>query len=116
MTLSDHIWWNDNIKPGEKNIAAQIEYAIVDPNMFILLYIIDPDLLVFFICSKLRENKVNLRGVRDDMLEDTIGPIVHKIFKDCFMTKKTMKAFLKKIETELSNSLNNNPNHRNINS
>jgi hypothetical protein len=114
MALWDGVWWNDNFNQNEKNIAEQLEHAIVDKDIFVLLYIISPDLLVYGICCKLRENGIKLKDVPDEMYEDVVGPMVHKVFRECFMTVKGRKAFLKMIDSELAHALSRNPNQRTI--
>jgi hypothetical protein len=113
--LWNGIWWNDNFDGREKIAANEVEKAIIDTDLFILTYIINPDLLIYGVCSKLRENKVSIKGVSDEMLEDVVGPLIHKLFRECFMTEKGRKAFIKRLDREIEKALSNNPNQIEIN-
>lgn len=107
--LFDDIWFNDNFYESEKDLFEKIEFAVVDTELFILLYIISPDLLITGICNKIRENNCKT-GISDDMLEDVVGPLVHKLFREMWITQKGLKAFLKKLENEIKSALARNPN------
>lgn len=97
---------------NELDLAANIEKAIPNRFYFIILYIIDPDILIYYICKELRENGLVYPGMPDDndMLEDVIGPIVHKIFSQSYIQKREMSTGISSLKNLILARLSENEN------
>lgn len=107
-------WSIDNLNLNDFPLVEAMEFAITDRGIFILLYIIDPDLVIYKICKEIRENRINT-GIADDMLEDEVGRMVEIIFSQMFMLHKDIKKFTNGLKDKITIILSNNPNQRTMN-
>src|SRR3990167_7558546 len=81
--------WNKN-----EDIKFLIEKCI-NRLTFILIYIIDIDILINGICFRIRENiRPEDFPCDDELLEDKVGQAVKLIAKETFCTKKEVQSFL----------------------
>lgn len=104
------LWIAGNFNLKAHNIQEAIELSINRP-LFILIYTIDPDLLIYGISTKIREHKM-FEFVDADTLEDQVGAAVHEIFKNTFITDFELKKFLGYYKEQIKGRLVNSPAQR----
>lgn len=101
----------------EIDLAINVEKAIPNKIYFIILYIIDPDLVVYGICKEIRENKLAYPGLPEnlDMLEDVMGPVVEKIFNELFLRKGELNSGISELKNLIIARLSQNENQKHMN-
>lgn len=85
------------------NLKTEIQEKI-NRSLFVLLYSLDKDLLIWAISKKLRED-----GNKNDTLEDTVGKIVEELWAEMWMTDKEMKELWKYLDNIIRVSLMESP-------
>lgn len=107
-------WDVVKLSSAEYMLARNIEFAITNKLYFVILYIIDPDLLVYSICKQIRESGRNdiPNLPDDDMLEDVVGVLIDKMFGQVWFLTRDLNRALADLKNEIVARLAQNENQK----
>lgn len=111
-----NFWDIAKLNSDEFLLARNIEFAISNKLFFVILYIIDPDLVVYSICKQIRESNSKVPNLPpDDMLEDVIGDLVEKIFGQIWLSTKDLNRGMTEFKNLIVAKLSENHNQKVMN-
>jgi len=113
---SPGFWEVAKLNPDEFMLARNIEFAISNKLYFVIMYIIDPDIVIYSICKQIRESNQKIPNLpSDDMLEDVIGELVENLFSQLWMTTRDLNRGITELKNLVVARLSQNENQSKIN-